>query len=78
MADEIIAEYVRWRDTADVKEFIIMWSDHTWETIRCPFTDYWIGNKTFKQYMELNKIVSRKMNKENAMEFINKKFESFS
>lgn len=78
MADEIIAEYVRWRDTAGVKEFIIMWSDHTWETIRCPFTDYWIGNKTFKQYMELNKIVSRKMNKENAMEFINKKFESFS
>lgn len=78
MADEIIAEYVHWRDTAGIKEFIIMWSDHTWETIRCPFTDYWIGNKTFKQYMELNQIISRKMNKESAMEFINKKFESFS
>ena len=78
MADEIIAEYVHWRDTAGIKEFIIMWSDHTWETIRCPFTDYLIGNKTFKQYMELNKIISRKMNKESAMEFINKKFESFN
>lgn len=43
MANEIIAEYVHWRDTCDCKEFVIMWSDHTWEIIRCPFTDYWIG-----------------------------------
>lgn len=35
MANEIIAEYVHWRDTCDGKQFIIMWSDHTWETIRC-------------------------------------------
>lgn len=55
MTNEIIAEYVHWRDTRCKKEFVIMWSDHTWETIRCPFTDYWIGNKSYKQYMELNK-----------------------
>lgn len=77
MANEIIAEYVHWRDTCDGKQFVIMWSDHTWEIIRCPFTDYWIGKKSYKQYMELNKIVSGKMNKENAMKFINEKFESF-
>lgn len=76
MAKEIIAEYVHWRETR-VKEFIIMWSDHTWETICCPFTDYRIGKKSYKQYMELNKVVSRKMSKENAMKFINEKFESF-
>lgn len=77
MANKIIAEYVHWRDTRCKKEFVIMWSNHTWETICCPFTDYWIGNKSYKQYMELNKIVSRKMSKEQAMKFINEKFESF-
>ena len=77
MANEIIAEYVHWRDT-HCKQFIIMWSDHTWETICCPFTDYWIGNKSYKQYMDLNKVVSGKMSKEKAMEYINKKFKSFS
>ena len=54
-----------------------MWSDHTWETICCPFTDYWIGKKSYKQYMDLNKVVSGKMSKEEAMKFINEKFESF-
>lgn len=77
MANEIIAEYVHWRDTCDSKQFIIMWSDHTWETIVCPSTDYYIDKKSYKQHMELNKIVSRKMNKEDAIKFINKKFESF-
>ena len=77
MANEIIAEYVHWRDTCDGKQFIIMWSDHTWETICCPFTDYWIGKKSYKQYMDLNKVVSGKMSKEKAMKFINEKFESF-
>ena len=76
MANEITAEYVHWRDT-HCKQFVIMWSDHTWETICCPFTDYWIGTKSYKQYMELNKVVIGKMSKEKAMEFINKKFESF-
>lgn len=77
MAKEIIAEYVHWRDTCDGKQFVIMWSDHTWETIRCPFTDYLIDNKSYKQYMNLNKVVSSKMTKEKAMDFINKKFERF-
>ena len=67
MANEIIAEYVHWRDTCDGKQFVIMWSDHTWETIRCPFTDYWIGKKSYKQYMDLNKVVSGKMSKEEAI-----------
>lgn len=40
MAKDVIAEYVHWRDTCDVKQFVIMWSDHTWETIRCPFDGY--------------------------------------
>ena len=72
--NEVIAKYVHWRDTYIVKEFVIMWSDHTWETIRCPFTDYWINNKSYKQHMQLNKVVSSKMTKEQAMEFINKRF----
>ena len=76
MAEEkVIAEYVHWRDTADIKEFVIMWSDHTWETIRCPFTDYWINSKSYKQHMELNKVVSKKKTKEEAMKVINKRFE---
>lgn len=78
MANETIAEYVHWRDRCEVKEFVIMWSDHTWETIRCPFTDFWIGDKSYKQYMELNKVVSRKMSKKDAMNFINEKFKGFS
>ena len=65
--NEVIAKYVHWRDTYIVKEFVIMWSDHTWETIRCPFTDYWINNKSYKQHMQLNKVVSSKMTKEQAM-----------
>ena len=72
--NEVIAEYVHWRDAYDVKEFVIMWSDHTWETIRCPFTDYYINNKSYKQHMQLNKVVSSKMTKEQAMEFINERF----
>ena len=71
--NDVIAEYVHWRDTYGAKEFVIMWSDHTWETIRCPFTEYWINNKSYKQHMQLNKVVSSKMSKEKAMKFINKK-----
>lgn len=75
MTERVIAEYVHWRDTRTVKEFVIMWSDYTWEVIRCPFTNYYIGEKSYKQFMELNKVVSAKMTKEEAMNFINKKFE---
>lgn len=75
MEEQIIAEYVHWRDISGIKEFIIMWSNGTWEKIRCPFTDYWIGNKSFKQHMNLNIVVSKKMTKEQAMEYINKRFE---
>ena len=77
MAEKIIAEYIHWRDAYKVKEFAIMWSDYTWEIIRCPFTDYWIDDMSYKQYMQLNKVVSSKMTKEQAMEHINKKFERF-
>lgn len=75
MADnKVIAEYIHWRDVAGRKEFVIMWSDHTWETITCPFDDYWIGDKTYKQHMKLNKVVSGKMTKEEAMKFIHERF----
>lgn len=72
--NEVIARYTHWRD-ANEKAFIIMWSDHTWETIKYPSESYWVGNKSYKQYMELNKVVSGKMTKEQAMKFINEKFE---
>lgn len=75
MEKQIFAEYVHWRDLSGIKEFIIMWSNGTWEKIRCPFTDYWINNKTYKQHMKLNIMVSKKMTKEQAMEYINKRFE---
>ena len=75
MAEKIRAEYTHWRDAYLVKEFVIMWSDHTWEIIRCPFENYWIGDKSYKQHMQLNKVVSGKMTKEQAMEFINQRFE---
>ena len=71
---EVIAEYVHWRD-ANEKAFVIMWSDNTWELIKYPGESYWVGNKSYKQYMQLNKVVSSKMTKEKAMEFINEKFE---
>lgn len=77
MEKEVIAEYVHWRDVRDKKEFVIMWSDHTWETICCPFTDPWIDGKSYKQYMNLNKVISSNMTKEKAMKFINEKFERF-
>ena len=79
MADEkVIACYVKWRDVdwrTSGKQFIIMWSDHTWETICCPFDCYYIGDKTFKQHMRLQEIVSRKMQKEEAMRFIQERFD---
>lgn len=75
MNNEVIAEYVHWRDARGRKEFVIMWSDHTWETIRCPFTGYWINGKSYKQHMQLNKVVSSKMTKKEAMNFINQRFE---
>ena len=78
MEKQVIAEYVHWRDTSGRKEFVVMWSDHTWETIRCPFTEYWIDNKSYKQYMNLNQVISRKMTKAEAMEYINDKFKRFS
>ena len=77
MVNKITVEYIHWKGTTNSKEFIIMWSDHTWETIVCPFTDYWIGNKSHKQYMDLNKLVCGKMSREEAMKYINKKFEGF-
>lgn len=81
MKNEAYAEYVYWRDT-DVRrygyrEFVIMWSDHTWETFKCPIVRYLIGNKTYKQVMELHKVVSSKMTKTQAKEFINRKFEMY-
>lgn len=74
MANEPIAMYVHWRDACK-KAFIIMWSDGTWEQIEYPRESYWVGNKSYKQYMPLNKIVSCKMTKTEAMKFINEKFE---
>lgn len=75
--ENIIAEYVHWRDSYLVKEFVIMWSDFTWEIVRCPFTDYYIGDKSCKQFMELNKVVRAKMTKEEAINHIQKKFKEY-
>lgn len=75
MNNEVIAEYIHWRGASSIREFVIMWSDHTWETIRCPFTDYWIKDKTYKQHMQLDKVVSSKMTKKEAMKFISQRFE---
>ena len=74
MVNETIACYVHWKGTYVTREFIILWSDHTWETICCPTDQYWIDHKTLKQFMQLNKIVYGKMNREEAMNYINKKF----
>nr|DAX65118.1 MAG TPA: hypothetical protein [Caudoviricetes sp.] len=74
MANEITACYVHWKKTYVTREFIILWSDHTWETICCPTDPYRIGDKSLKQFMELNKIAYKKMNREEAMNYINKKF----
>ena len=71
---KVIAMYTHWRD-ANEKAFVIMWSDHTWDLIKYPCKDYWVGDKTYKQYMQLNKVVSSKMTKDEAMKFINEKFE---
>lgn len=75
MNNKVIGMYVYWRDTTHIKEFVIMWSDNTWETIRCPFTEYYINGKSFKQYMELQKLISSKATKEAFMKHIQKKFE---
>ena len=71
---KVIAMYTHWRD-ANEKAFVIMWSDHTWDLIKYPCKDYWVGKKSYKQYMQLNKIISSKMTKDEAMKFINEKFE---
>ena len=73
----VIAEYVKWRDVNVEEhgghEFIVMWSDHTWDEFKTPKCGYWIGDKTYKQVMALNKIVSSKMTKEEAIAYINER-----
>jgi len=77
----IIAEYVHWRDVNcsihGGYKFIIMWSDHTWDEFKTPTSDYYIKGKTYKQIMNLNKVVSSKMSKEEAIRYINEKFKEF-
>lgn len=77
--NEAYACYVYWRETDIAKgaEFIIMWSDGTWETIKTPITTYYVNDKTCKQFMELNKVVSSKMTKKRAMAFIQAKFKKY-
>ena len=41
--------------------FVILWSDHTWTEFR------------FKKHFELNKLVSKKVPKEEAIKFIERK-----
>lgn len=73
-----IAEYVKWRDVnTDMHgghEFIVMWSDRTWDLFKMPFTGYHIGKGTYKGFMDLNKMVSKKMERSEAIEYINQKF----
>lgn len=72
--EEAYAMYVKWRDTdcrTTGRQFIIMWSDNTWETVCCPLTKYYMPDgKTFKQAMALNKIVSSRMTKSEAKAYI--------
>ena len=75
--NNVFAMYTHWRD-ANEKAFVIMWSDNTWELIKYPGKSYWVGNKSYKQYMQLNKVVTCNMTKEQAMKFINEKFEGLS
>ena len=81
MKNEAYAEYVHWRDLAvwqhGYREFVVMWSDHTWDAFKCPIVEYQIKNKTYKQFMQLNKIVSSKMSKTEATAFINRKFKEY-
>ena len=53
--NEVIAMYTHWKDAIE-KAFIIIWSDYTWETIKYLNESCWVGNKSYKQYMELNKV----------------------
>lgn len=75
--NEARACYVHWRDIAvqdyNHREFVICWSDHTWEIIEIPDCGWQIGGKTVKQHMGLNKMVSSKMTKEEAKRYISRK-----
>ena len=75
--NEAYVEFVHWRDTYLVKEFIIMWSDHTWESVQCPFDRYYIGDKTYKQFMDLNKMSTGKMTRDKAMNHIQTRFKEY-
>lgn len=51
--------------------FVILWSDHTWTEFRFKWNNREIHN--YKNHFELNKLVSKKVPKEEAIKFIERK-----
>lgn len=66
---------IHWSSGSGNAEFIVLYSDFTWEKIECPCgIGTMIGDKTLKQHLNLNKIVSGHRTKEELYSYIEQKF----
>lgn len=68
----VYAKMVKWTDKyVDKREFIVLWSDHTWDEFGFVWNNRSI--KDYKKHFCLKQLVSRKVSRDEAIKFINYK-----
>lgn len=66
----VYTKMVKWTDKyVDKREFIVLWSDHTWDEFRFVWNNKSI--KDLKKHFCLKQLVTRKVDKGEAIKFIN-------
>ena len=74
--NEAIVLYVHWRQRGANAEFMILYSDGTWESFKSPFPlRYLSENLSVKHFMKLSTLSSGKYTKGEARNYILQKFE---
>lgn len=74
MNDEKIVKHIHWgaNNSYQNNYVIVLWSDYTWEQFNLGPTPH-IKGKTMKQYYNFGKAITSKMNKNQFIEYLNRK-----
>lgn len=72
--DEKIVKHIHWgaNNSYQNNYVIVLWSDYTWEQFNLGPTPH-IKGKTMKQYYNFGKAITSKMNKNQFIEYLNRK-----
>lgn len=73
MKENVIVVGAYWKDHNYKPSLVVLWSDYTWETFESPIGNWDLRDKTVKQYVNINYMISRKASKEETIVYINQK-----